>query len=293
MRNVLVRPIGVMVAIAVGIALLSALAVAVAVCILRGIERDQPQAHRAVYDLSLDSADASSTITALEGRMVVEWRGGPSCDGYISEQRVVTKSIDDAGQASLSDVRLSAWEASDGNEFRFDRTEYLDGTLSGNENGIARRDHGSVVLALEGAEPVVLPSGVMFPNAFNMALTSAMQRGKTSFARLLFDGAQPSATNVTAFVGKAEPLPSDIRKLSIKNAGEGIALADMTVRPVHMSYFDMNPDVPADTVDVGPSFEMGFLVSPNGVMSGLRLIYEDAVIKGTLIDVEYFKRGSC
>ncbi|MDO8420869.1 MAG: DUF1849 family protein [Parvibaculum sp.] len=293
MRNVSVRLVGVMVVIALGITFLSALTALVADGILRDVARDLPQAHRAVYDLSLDSADASSMITALEGRMVVEWRGGPSCDGYTSEQRVVTKSIDDAGQASLSDVRLSAWEAADGNEFRFDRTEYLDGTLSGSENGIARRDHGIVVLALEGAEPVVLPSGVMFPNAFNMALTSAIQRGKTSFARLLFDGAQPSATNVTAFVGKAEPLPADIRKLSIGNAGEGIALADMTVRPVHMSYFDMNPDATSDTVDMGPSFEMGFLVSPNGVMSGLRLIYEDAIIKGTLIDVEYFKRGSC
>lgn len=293
MRYASVRPVGVMVVIALGIMFLSALAAGVAICILRGIEQEMPQAHRAVYDLSLDSAEASSTISALEGRMVVEWRGGPACDGYTSEQRVVTKSIDDAGQVSLSDVRLSAWETSDGNEFRFDRTEYLDGTLSGSENGIARRDHGTVSLALEGAEPVALPSNVLFPNAFNMALTSAMKHGKTTFTRLLFDGAQPSATNVTAFVGKAEPLPADVGKLSIRNVGEGIALTDMTVRPIHMSYFDMNADVSADTTDVGPSFEMGFLASPNGVMSGLRLIYEDTIIKGTLIDVEYFKRGSC
>ena len=60
-----------------------------------------------------------------------------------------------------------------------------------------------------------------------------------------------------------------------------------------MSYFDLNPEAPSDTIDVGPSFEMGFLVSPNGVMSGLRLIYEDAVVSGKLVGIEYFKRGSC
>lgn len=293
MRHALFRSVGGLVVVALGITLLSALSVILASCILSDIERDMPQAHRAVYDLSLDSADAGSMITSLEGRMVVEWRGGAACDGYISEQRVVTKSIDDAGQASLSDVRLSAWEAPDGGEFRFDRTEYIDGALSGNEGGIAKRDRGVVVLALNGAEPTLLPSSVKFPNAFNMALTSAMHRGKTTFSQLMFDGAQATPTNVTAFIGKAEPLPVDIRKIVVKNVGAGVALSDMTVRPVHMSYFDMNPDVPADMIDVGPSFEMGFLVSPNGVMSGLRLIYEDAVIKGTLIDVEYFKRGSC
>ncbi len=293
MRQMSARPAWVMVAIALGIAILSALAAAVAGCILSDIRRDLPQAHRAVYDLSLDSADPSSTITALQGRMVVEWRGGPACDGYTSEQRVVTRSIDDAGQVSVSDVRLSAWEAADGNEFRFDRTEYLDGTLSGNENGVVKRDHGVVVLALADAEPVELPSNVLFPNAFNMAFTSAMQRGKSSFARLLFDGAQPGATNVTAFVGRAEQLPQDVARINVGNESEGVALKDMTVRPVHMSYFDLNPDVPSYTVDVGPSFEMGFLVSPNGVMSGLRLIYDDAVISGRLVGIEYFKRGSC
>tara|TARA_R110000868_G_scaffold67736_3_gene200752 strand:- start:5838 stop:6719 length:882 start_codon:yes stop_codon:yes gene_type:complete len=293
MRQMSARSVWVMVVIALGITVLSVLAAAVASCILSNIRRDLPQAHRAVYDLSLDSADPSSSITALQGRMVVEWRGGPACDGYTSEQRVVTRSIDDAGQVSVSDVRLSAWEAANGNEFRFDRTEYLDGTLSGSENGVAKRDHGVVVLALDGAEPIELPSKVMFPNAFNMAFTSAMRRGKSSFARLLFDGAQPGATNVTAFVGKAVQLPEDVARIGVKNESEGVALSAMTVRPVHMSYFDLNPEAPSDTIDVGPSFEMGFLVSPNGVMSGLRLIYEDAVVSGKLVGIEYFKRGSC
>ena len=106
MRQMSARSAWVMLVIALGITILSALAAIVAGCILSDIRRDLPQAHRAVYDLSLDTADpTSSSITALQGRMVVEWRGGPACDGYTSEQRVVTRSIDDAGQVSVSDVR--------------------------------------------------------------------------------------------------------------------------------------------------------------------------------------------
>src|SRR3546814_12864043 len=82
--------------------------------IRRDVWMAEPQPHRAVYDLSLDHATSASSVTGLEGRMVVEWRGGPQCDGYTSEQRVVTRTHDDTGVTSLGDVRLHAWETLDG-----------------------------------------------------------------------------------------------------------------------------------------------------------------------------------
>jgi hypothetical protein len=269
--------------------------VAGSVAVVRFVQTDaweaelQPQAHRAVYDLTLDHGKSASDILGLEGRMVVEWRGGPACDGYTSDQRVVTNSLDSGGHISVSDVRLSSWEALDGNEFRFDRTEYLDGKLSLRESGIARRENGKVTLREPDAEPQTLPDDVLFPSAFNFALTAAVQKGRSTFSRTLFDGTQPAATVVTAFIGKPGEAPRDARSVKIKNRGEGAPLRGAKAWPVRMSYFDEGDDVQDGT----PSFEMGFHVFPNGVMSKLSLDYDDVVLKGDLTQIEYFKPGGC
>lgn len=289
----LMRPIGAMAAVGVALAATVAASVLVVALVNTGQRVAEQQPHRAVYDLSLDQASSSGGVTGLEGRMVVEWRGGPSCDGYTSEQRVVTRTTDDMGQISVSDVRLSAWESVDGNEFRFDRTEYADGVLGAQEFGKAKRADGKVVLELEYGDPIELPGDLQFPNAFNAGLTKAISRGQSSYVHLLFDGAQKYATNVTAFIAKSEQGPGDAGNIRIRNAGEGVALVQMKVRAVHVSYFDMNPEEPTDTADTSPSFEMDYTAFPNGVMGSLKLIYQDATIKGTLKDIEYFKPGSC
>ena len=33
--------------------------------------------HRAVYDLQLQGVDGVTDVAGIDGRMVVEWRGGP------------------------------------------------------------------------------------------------------------------------------------------------------------------------------------------------------------------------
>jgi hypothetical protein len=275
------------------VALTLAAVVAVSIGVVRLVKTDTravlPQAHRAVYDLTLDHGKSASDVMGLEGRMVVEWRGGPACDGYTSDQRVVTSSLDSSGRISISDVRLNSWEALDGNEFRFDRTEYLDGKLSSRESGVAIRHNGLVTLEEPEKGTQILPEDVLFPTAFNEALTAAVQSGKSTFSHVLFDGTQPAATNVTAFIGKPVEASSDARTVKIKNRGDGAPLKGAKSWPVRMSYFDQGDDVQDGT----PSFEMGFHMFPNGVMSHLSLDYDDVVLSGNLAQIEYFKPGGC
>jgi hypothetical protein len=120
-----------------------------------------------------------------------------------------------------------------------------------------------------------------------------MRRGRTTFEQSLFDGAQASASDVTAFIGKATRAPRNIRKVPVRHAERGMPLRDMTVRPVHMSYFDLGDNQLDDLPDTGPSFEMGFSIFPNGVMSALELFYGDAVVHGELKSIEYFRSGGC
>jgi hypothetical protein len=249
------------------------------------------QMHRAVYDLSLDRVKNVSDIEGLQGRMVVEWRGGSACGGYISDQRVVILSSDAQGNSSTNDVRLSSWESLDGGEFRFERTEYANGELAARESGQVRRGLEGVVLEMEGKKPQRLPAAVLFPTAFNLGLIQAAAERRTMFSGLLFDGSQSGMTAVTAFIGKPAPAPADARAVKIENQGDGTSLKSALAWPVRMSYFDSGDSTSEQ--DGTPSFEMGARLFPNGVMSSLLLDYEDASVKGELTKLEYFRPGSC
>ncbi len=279
--------------VALGMAVLIVAAIVIASEVRRDIKIMTPQAHRAIYDLSLDNVNSDSSVASLDGRMVVEWRGGPRCEGYTSEQRVVTRSLDDQGQSSVHDIRLNAWESLNGNEFRFDRVEYFNGRKEVHEYGTAKRENGTVALVLNEEEPRFLPDNVLFPSAFNLAMNKAMTRGWTSFSHPLFDGAQDSATLVTAFIGKPTAPVDDARKIKIGHQRYGMPLFRLKARLIHMSYFDLGNETPDVLPDTSPSFEMEFSAFPNGVMSNLRLFYDDAVVKGDLKALEYFKPGSC
>jgi hypothetical protein len=57
--------------------------------------------------------------------------------------------------------------------------------------------------------------------------------------------------------------------------------------PVRISYFD-----PAEKEGV-PSFEMGYLLFPNGISATLSLDYLDVEVKGRLSEVTYFDLDAC
>ena len=242
------------------------------------------QMHRAVYDLTLGHTQPVSDITGIEGRMVVEWRGGPGCGGYTSMQRVVTKvSVLDQGFVS-NDVRLSYWEAADGSEFRFTRTEYTNGELTDRTEGTATREKsGDIKLLRDGDEPTVMPRETLFPMEYNLRLIEKAQAGQRVFSHPLFDGTEEVENPTTAFIGKTV----SEQAFGAKVDGDGASLGEMKPWPVRISYFD-----PADGEGM-PSFEMGYLLFPNGISATLSLDYLDVEVKGALSEVTYFDPGKC
>ncbi len=242
------------------------------------------QMHRAVYDLSLGHTQPVSDVTGVDGRMVVEWRGGPACGGYTSLQRVVTKvGLVDQGVVS-NDVRLSYWEAADGSEFRFTRTEYTDGELTDRQEGTARREKsGEIKVLREGAEPLTMPRETLFPMAYNRELIEKAQAGQRVMSRPLFDGTEESENPTTAFIGKSLMAQG----LDAKVEGKGSVLSAMKPWPVRISYYD-----PAEQEGV-PTFEMGYLLFPNGISATLSLDYLDVEVKGRLSEVTYFDAEGC
>lgn len=242
------------------------------------------QTHRAVYDLTLGHTEPVSDVAGIEGRMVVEWRGGPACGGYTSLQRVVTKvGLVDQGVMS-NDVRLSYWEAADGSEFRFTRTEYTNGELSDREEGTAKREKsGEIKLLREGKEPLLLPGDTLFPTAYNLMLIEKAQSGQRVFSRPLFDGTEEVENPTTAFIGKSVAA----QRFDAKVAGKGEALGAMQPWPVRISYFD------PEEHEGMPSFEMGYLLFPNGISATLSLDYLDVEVKGRLREITYLDPSKC
>ncbi|MDO8840075.1 MAG: cell envelope integrity EipB family protein [Parvibaculum sp.] len=246
------------------------------------------QMHRAVYELSLGRSQAVSDVAGIEGRMVVEWRGGRECGGYTSMQRVVTQVTGDEDRAVSNDVRLSTWEAADGGEFRFTRTEYVNGQLVETESGIARRaaPKGAVTVEREGLPPIEIPGEVLFPVAYNLQLMAAAKAGRQLFSAPIFDGTEEGENPTNAFIGKTLAIPDDALSAAVSGSVAPL-LSEMTARPVRLSYFDR------DAREGLPNFEMGYVLLSNGVSASLVLDYDDVVMNGRLSEVHYFAAGSC
>ncbi|PKQ05488.1 MAG: hypothetical protein CVT72_09395 [Alphaproteobacteria bacterium HGW-Alphaproteobacteria-11] len=246
------------------------------------------QMHRAVYDLSLGRSQPVSDVAGIEGRMVVEWRGSAACGGYTSMQRVVTHVTGGDDASVGSDVRLSTWEAADGAEFRFTRTEYVNGQLIETESGFARRDaaKGRTIVEREGEAPIEMSGDVLFPIAHGLALMAAAEAGKQIFNAPLFDGTEETENPTNAFIGKALAVPRETVEAAVVT-GEGARLADMKAWPVRLSYFD------GANLEGLPDFEMGYLLFPNGVSAALVLDYPDVAMIGRLSELHYFEPGSC
>lgn len=247
------------------------------------------QMHRAVYDLSLGRTEPVSNITGIDGRMVVEWRGGPSCGGYTSLQRVVTHMTAAGATAASNDIRLSYWEAADGSAFRFTRTEYANGELTGREEGTATREKsGKVQVSREGETPFEMEEDVLFPVEYNLALIKEAQAGHRIFSRPIFDGTEESENPTTVFIGK--PVSAQEYLADLKVEGAGAVVTDAQAWPVRIGYFDAEDGEDGEGM---ATFEMGHLLFPNGVAAKLTLDYTDLELKGKLRELTYFAPGDC
>src|SRR3954447_7713923 len=94
--------------------------------------------HRAVYELTLDKTRASTRMVGLTGRMVYELTGS-RCEGYTQNMRIVTQSVTQEGESSLSDQRSTSWEDGDAKTLRFTWSTLRDQDPPETTTGVATR----------------------------------------------------------------------------------------------------------------------------------------------------------
>ena len=184
-----------------------------------------------------------------------------------------------------SDVLLSFWEAADGGEFQFTRTEYVNGDLATQEEGTAKRAGNGRNLRISrlGQDDAEVTGTALFPIAYSRKLIETASRGEKVFTQPLFDGTEKGESPTTAFIGKTFSYQMDKKGFQVK----GKAGAVQKAWPVRISYFER------EQRDGLPNFEMGYVLLANGLATDLLLAYPDVKLKGTLNEVEFFDPGSC
>jgi hypothetical protein len=264
-----------------GFGWLAAVGISLSLCKPAAAEPLPIQMHRAVYELSLGRTEMASDINGLDGRMVVEWQGGPACGGYTMMQRMVMRFGGEGGGVT-SDSRLSTFETEASDEFSYTLTEYLGGELTSREGGIARRGKdGRVTLEREGEEVVTLHPETLFPIASMRAWIESMRRGDRIFEQIYFDGTEEKEKRVSVFVTGPGTSPT------ASGVKGGELLEELAGWNTHASYFDL------DNTEGLPDFEMSFTLFANGVSSDLRLNYTELEIKARLSEITFFSDGPC
>lgn len=249
--------------------------------------------HRAVYELSLERSAAGSGVTELSGRMVYELKGN-DCKGYEQRTRFVTRTQNQKGDETLTDLRSLYVESGDATRFRFDTTQYQNDRLTEQTTGEARRkEDGAPELRVNIKKPIrkrtsLKGADILFPIEHTKALLAAALAGKRIFVADLYDGSEKGLKvfETTAVVGdrKAAGAKSDLPAL--KN---GAVLDRQPSWPVSLSYYAKD-GVKGDAV---PEYEIAFQLYENGVSRKLFIDYGNFAIRGVLSHLEMLEPGKC
>ena len=243
--------------------------------------------HRAVYTLSLVSADASSDIAAARGAFTVDL--GQSCDGWTFNQRMLLERQQVTGEALDFVLEFSSFESFDGRLYQFTSRTLSGDVVIDEYRGAAERDAADGVgealyVVPEGAR-LELPAGTVFPMQHTLLVLEAAERGERLVFRKFFDGLRPEESpfdaNVVILGG---PEPAAEGPASDLEAGPLMA---HDWWPLRVAFF---PGVGPGEV---PDFELESKTQSNGVAREYVFDYGDFVMRADLAQIEAVEAPDC
>lgn len=234
--------------------------------------------HRAVYDLTLDSADEKSGISGLTGRMVYEFNGS-ACEGYTTNFRFVTRIDMDEQPQRLTDQQTTTFESGDGKDFRFVNKTFVDQELIKEVRGDATLNEDKTVVALKKPKEsrLALPL-TQFPTTHMEELIGKAEAGEKFYQTGLFDASEDAdrVVSTTIVVGKEQALKGDEAKVMGP-------FTDEHSWPVTIAYFDDK-----EKQDGLPIYRINFKLYRNGITRDLTMDYGDFSMHGKLVKLDVF-----
>jgi EipB-like len=226
-------------------------------------------AHRALYELTLDSARGGRQIAAARGTMGYEVVD--VCDGWATRQRLRMTITNSEGQDTDMDSDYATWEAKDGLKFRFHMVQKTDSAVTNQTDGNARLTRtggtGEAQYRLPKEAKLDLPVGTLFPMMHTAAIINSAREGKKFLALPLFDGTDEDGYEYSsiAIVDWKAPFATDHPILT--------PLASTRVR---VAFFDHVTDGPM------PTYEVAMRYWENGVAGAMLMDFGDFVMSGKL-----------
>ena len=242
---------------------------------VRAAEHVPPAAHRALYDLTLESAKGADT-SAARGTMAYEVTD--ACDGWATRQRLALTVTNREGQDIETVSDYITWESKDGLSMRFRMKQTTDTAVTEQVEGDAKLDSpggpGTIHYTLPTETEMKMPPGTLFPMAHTEALLAAAQDGKKFIALPIFDGTgakgtQDSSISVISTAPAGTPAPDPV-------------LAAMASARVRIAFFDRPAPGDKGKPDGTPDYEVSMKYWANGVADDLHMDFSDFVMKGVL-----------
>ncbi|XWN29556.1 MAG: DUF1849 family protein [Devosia sp.] len=247
--------------------------------------------HRAIYDVTLGSAEPSASVITASGRLVFEVTGA-SCEGYVVNSRFVTRVTDREGGARTTDLRSSTFEALEPANFSFLNQTYVDGALQSETKGSAEAlADGTHISLTAPKESEATLTRAVFPTAHTLLILQAALAGDTVLEAPVFDGGDSADTvyDTTTVIGSAKTgLPG-------AKDGETAALevlpgaAEEDVWRLVISYFAANDQAGERT----PDYEIAFSMLKSGISYNVVFNYGAFSLSGTLAELTVFDVPEC
>lgn len=236
--------------------------------------------HRAVYELSLDSATDRSGINGLTGRMVYEFEGS-ACEGYEVSFRFVTR-IETDETSRVTDQRTETFEGAEGETFRFTNKSFVDETLDREISGTATRSESGTTVDLDEPEETTHElERTLFPTEHLLELLEKADSGETFYQTRLFDGSEDADSVMMTSVVLGEPEAPGSEDPE-RQAMEDIATDPFW--PVTIAYFDGAEANGEET----PDYNISFKLHENGVTRDMTMDYGEFAILGRLSELSFF-----
>ncbi len=259
------------------------------VCVAAGPGRAEPGSdglvgHRAIYDVTLVSAEAASGVADASGAVL--YRFADTCNGWTVENHTVVRLGLTGGDETLSDWAYTSWESKDGASFRFrvrdQQDEEILEELRGSVAMGSNASGGTVRFARpEGVEMTLAP-GTLFPTAHLLTLLRQARAGIKTGSETIFDGADlDNPYRVSAVIG---PAPAAVRRHLTEMSG----LGDLPVWSVRLAFFPLD-----DPKAATPAFEVGIHYREDGIGNSIVQDFGDIVLKLELKSLEIFPPPDC
>ncbi|CDX18042.1 conserved exported hypothetical protein [Mesorhizobium sp. ORS 3324] len=240
------------------------------------------QAHRAVYDLTLNKASDRSGITGISGRMVYEFNGSP-CEGYTVKFRFVTQIVTNEN-TRLTDQQTTTFEDAEGKTFSFVTKSFVDQNLDKEVKGMATREPKGLKVDIDKPEKSTLElAATQFPTQHLVELIGKAEKGESFYQTNLFDGSEDANKVMTTTVVVGKKTEAD------KSDPEAPALAKLATDkywPVDIAYFD-DTDKSGEEI---PEYRISFKLHENGITRDLVMDYGDFSMTGKLVNLSLFEQ---